>query len=94
MPGAQDPVTLEDAVLGSLVVSADGFGDRVVWNPGPGHGLADVPDGDEARFVCVETAELTPVTSIRRESGRAVRPSWPEQFEPRQELRYVSVIGT
>jgi glucose-6-phosphate 1-epimerase len=33
----------------------------VVWNPGPGHGLNDVPDGDERNFVCLETAELTPV---------------------------------
>jgi glucose-6-phosphate 1-epimerase len=56
-----EPLTLDDPVLGRLVLTAEGFGDRVVWNPGPGHGLADVPDGDEQRFVCIEPAALTPV---------------------------------
>jgi glucose-6-phosphate 1-epimerase len=64
VPGAGEPLTLDDAVLGALVVSGEGFGDRVVWNPGPGHGLGDVPDGDERNFVCIETAELTAVTLL------------------------------
>lgn len=59
--GAGGPLTLDDPVLGPLIVTAEGFGDRVIWNPGPGHGLADVPDGDERNFVCIETAELTAV---------------------------------
>jgi glucose-6-phosphate 1-epimerase len=59
VPGVSEPLSLADAVLGPLVLTATGFGDRVVWNPGPGHGLADVPDGAEQSFVCIEAAELT-----------------------------------
>lgn len=58
---AAGPLTLADPVLGALAVTASGFDDRVVWNPGPGHGLADVPDGDEQAFVCIEPAALTAV---------------------------------
>ncbi|MFI7585592.1 D-hexose-6-phosphate mutarotase [Spongisporangium articulatum] len=60
--GATDPVDLVDGTLGRLTLTAEAFTDRVVWNPGPGHGLADVPAGAEAGFVCVEAARLTPVT--------------------------------
>lgn len=59
--GASGPVALEDPELGRLVVTANGFPDRVVWNPGPGHGLGDVPEGAEAGFVCIEPAVLEPV---------------------------------
>lgn len=45
----------------ALEITADGFCDRVVWNPGPEHALADVAAGDEAAFVCVEPAVLAPV---------------------------------
>lgn len=62
VPGVDAALVLEDPVLGALVIAAEGFADRVVWNPGPGHGLADVPDGAERGFVCVEPAILTPVT--------------------------------
>ena len=58
---ADEPLTLDDPRLGPLVVTGEGFGDRVVWNPGPGHGLSDVPEGDERNFVCIETAELTAI---------------------------------
>ena len=58
--GATGPVVLDDADLGPLTVTATGFTDVVVWNPGPGHGLADVPEGAERGFVCVEPALLTP----------------------------------
>jgi glucose-6-phosphate 1-epimerase len=57
---APGPVRLDDPVLGPLAISATGFTDVVVWNPGPGHGLADVPDGGERGFVCVEPALLEP----------------------------------
>jgi hypothetical protein len=60
--GAREPLVLDDPVLGPLEISAEGFSDRVVWNPGPGHGLADVPEGGERDFVCIEAAELTAVT--------------------------------
>ncbi len=59
--GALAPVVLADAVLGSMHVAAEGFPNRVVWNPGPGHALPDVAPGDEARFVCIEPAAVVPV---------------------------------
>ncbi len=58
LPG---PLTLNDPQQGPLRMSAEGFTDWVVWNPGPAHGLPDVRDGDESRFVCVEPAALSPV---------------------------------
>jgi glucose-6-phosphate 1-epimerase len=58
--GATGPVVVDDPELGALTATATGFTDVVVWNPGPGHGLADVPDGAERGFVCVEPALLTP----------------------------------
>jgi glucose-6-phosphate 1-epimerase len=60
--GAVAPVVLNDAVLGRLHVAARGFQNRVVWNPGAGHGLPDVAPGDEARFVCIEPTTVVPVT--------------------------------
>lgn len=59
--GAFAPVVLNDAVLGSLHVAAEGFSNRVVWNPGPGHSLPDVAPGDESRFVCIEPTAVIPV---------------------------------
>jgi glucose-6-phosphate 1-epimerase len=56
------PVTLDDPVLGPLTITADGFADRVVWNPGPDAALGDVPPGGAVGFVCVEPAQLSPVT--------------------------------
>lgn len=55
------PVVLHDGVLGDLTLTAEGFPDRVVWNPGGQHRLPDVQPGDEAGFVCIEPAVLTPV---------------------------------
>ena len=54
----EEPLLLDDPVLGPLLISAEGFPDRVVWNPGPGHGLGDVPEGAERDFVCIEPAAL------------------------------------
>lgn len=59
--GAIAPVVLHDAVLGTTHVAAEGFSNRVVWNPGPGHRLPDVAAGDEARFVCIEPTAVVPV---------------------------------
>jgi glucose-6-phosphate 1-epimerase len=56
------PVTLDDLVLGPLTLTAEGFDSRVLWNPGPDAGLADVPPGGAGGFVCIEAAQLTPVT--------------------------------
>lgn len=41
---------------GSLKISSSGFTDVVVWNPGPEHGIGDLPDGGWSGFVCVEAA--------------------------------------
>jgi glucose-6-phosphate 1-epimerase len=58
VPGADEPLVLDDPALGPLLISAEGFPDRVVWNPGPRHGLGDVPEGAERDFVCIEPAAL------------------------------------
>lgn len=54
------PLVLRDPARSPLQVSATGFGDWVVWNPGPAHQLADVVSGDERHFVCMEPAVLAP----------------------------------
>jgi len=41
-----------------LLIDTEGFDDAVVWNPGPGHGLADLPAEDWRRFVCLELAQI------------------------------------
>jgi glucose-6-phosphate 1-epimerase len=56
------PVVLQDPVLGPLLLTAEGFADRVIWNPGPDAALDDVPPGGAAGFVCIEAAQLAPVT--------------------------------
>jgi glucose-6-phosphate 1-epimerase len=47
-----------------LIVSKRGFRDTVVWNPGPETSarFADLAPEDHVRFVCVEAAEVRPVT--------------------------------
>jgi glucose-6-phosphate 1-epimerase len=59
--GVGGPVRVVDPVTGTVEVTAEGFADRVLWNPGPAHGLADVPAGGASGFVCVEPASLTPL---------------------------------
>ncbi len=36
----------------------EGFDDAVVWNPGPDHGLADLPADGWQHFVCLEAAQI------------------------------------
>jgi glucose-6-phosphate 1-epimerase len=59
--GVVAPLVLHDAVLGALRVAADGFPNRIVWNPGPDHGLPDVPPGGERGFVCIEPVAVVPI---------------------------------
>jgi glucose-6-phosphate 1-epimerase len=61
MQGDLNLVVLHDAVLGRTSVIAEGFPNRIVWNPGPGSGLPDVAPGDEAHFVCIEPTAVTPL---------------------------------
>lgn len=70
--GVTGPVVLDDPSHGRLTVTAEGFGDRVLWNPGPAHTLADVPPGGENGFVCIEPAALDPVRLAPGERWRGV----------------------
>ncbi|UUX95710.1 D-hexose-6-phosphate mutarotase [Aquabacterium sp. J223] len=42
-----------------LAIAQDGFHDVVVWNPGAerARAIADLPDGDWTRFLCIEAAQ-------------------------------------
>lgn len=53
------PLWLASA-LGRMTIGQEGFADTVVWNPGPERAaaLADLPDADWTRFVCVEAAQI------------------------------------
>jgi glucose-6-phosphate 1-epimerase len=62
VPAVDEPLLLDDPVLGPLEISAEGFPDRVIWNPGPGQTLGDVPAGAEREFVCIEPAALKSIT--------------------------------
>jgi glucose-6-phosphate 1-epimerase len=58
------PLSLSTA-LGRTTITAEGFPDVVVWNPGPAKAaaLADLPDDDWLQFLCVEAGAIdTPVT--------------------------------
>ncbi len=58
------PLGLSTA-MGRMTIQTEGFDDAVVWNPGPvkAAALADLPDDDWQRFLCVEAAHIgTPVT--------------------------------
>lgn len=54
-----------------LTVRRNGFPDLVVWHPGEGHGLPDVPGPQAPGFVCLEPARLTPVRLEPATSWRA-----------------------
>lgn len=47
-----------------LIVARDGFRDTVVWNPGPetSDRFTDLLPDDHRSFVCIEAAEIRPVT--------------------------------
>ena len=47
-----------------LTLTQSGFGDAVVWNPGAldTAALADMEDDDYLRFVCIEPAQIAPIT--------------------------------
>lgn len=67
--GEKRDVVLSDVVYaldllderGGVRVLGRGFPNRVVWNPGSGHGIGDVGEGSEANFVCVEPVAVSPI---------------------------------
>ncbi|MBP9223087.1 MAG: D-hexose-6-phosphate mutarotase [Verrucomicrobiales bacterium] len=42
----------------NLSLSCRGFSDTVVWNPGPDHGIGDLPEDGWREFVCIEAARI------------------------------------
>ena len=70
VPGRSGPVRLVEPGRW-LELDRDGFADLVVWNPGPDHGLSDVPPGGASSFVCLEPAQLDPVLLAPGQSWRA-----------------------
>lgn len=62
--GAATPVTLIDGER-LTGISQSGFEDVVVWNPGSGTTVPDLPPADHAVMLCVEAARIgNPVTLI------------------------------
>lgn len=59
IPGVLKVIELAEAPARKLGLGIEGFTDAVVWNPGPNHGLADLPADDWQRFVCLEAAQVT-----------------------------------
>ena len=60
--GATSPVTVGNGPE-CLQIEQTGFEDVVVWNPGAGSTLPDLPPGDHAGMLCVEAAQIgNPVT--------------------------------
>ncbi|MDF1657021.1 MAG: D-hexose-6-phosphate mutarotase [Verrucomicrobiales bacterium] len=41
----------------SVLAEAENFPDLVVWNPGPNHGIGDLPEDGWEKFVCIEAAQ-------------------------------------
>lgn len=42
----------------TIEISSTNFPDFVVWNPGPDHGIGDLPADGWKQFVCVESAQV------------------------------------
>ena len=57
--GLTGPLSLATA-MGRMAIEFEGFPDAVLWNPGPekAAALADLPDDDWQRFLCVEAAVI------------------------------------
>tara|TARA_R110002096_G_scaffold26518_5_gene81754 strand:+ start:1670 stop:2530 length:861 start_codon:yes stop_codon:yes gene_type:complete len=54
--GSQEVILADEAV--NLRITSEHFPDLVVWNPGPEHGIGDMPTDDWRRFVCIEPAQV------------------------------------
>lgn len=75
------PVRVETP-LAMVDVSAEGFPDVVVWNPGAelAAGMADLTERTYRRFVCVEAAVVG--TPVRLEAGESWSGSQTLRYEP------------
>lgn len=58
VPGAWGLTELGATPARRLGLLLEGFEDAVVWNPGPGHGLADLPDDGWQHMLCLEAAQI------------------------------------
>ncbi|MDF1756523.1 MAG: D-hexose-6-phosphate mutarotase [Verrucomicrobiales bacterium] len=43
-----------------IEITSGAFHDTVIWNPGPDHGIGDLPATDWQQFVCIEAARIQP----------------------------------
>lgn len=55
---AKHPVMVTSETSDSVEVQSIGFSDFVVWNPGPKHGIGDLPEDGWKHFLCVESAQI------------------------------------
>ncbi len=58
VPGAWGLTELGEPPARRLGLLLEGFEDAVVWNPGPGHGLPDLPDDGWRHMLCLEAAQI------------------------------------
>jgi glucose-6-phosphate 1-epimerase len=60
---APAPLTLRDGRSCLHIAQSPSWGHTVVWNPGAGKAMADLPEDGYQHFLCVEAAQvLTPIT--------------------------------
>ncbi len=75
-PDAAGPLLLRGANLPPLEITARGFRDTVVWNPGAtlAASIADLGEGEHEHFVCAESATvIEPVTLAPGERWRGTQ---------------------
>ncbi len=61
----RQPLSLARA-MGRMTIQAEGFPERVVWNPGPAQAAAmpDLPDDDWLRLLCIEVGAIAVPVSL------------------------------
>lgn len=61
--GAVGSIQLHDQQT-IVTVESDSFVDAVIWNPGPDHGIGDLPEDGWQQFVCIESARIRPEVTL------------------------------